>query len=855
MARFNGFVTKTKLSTDKNGFIVLTGKMTDDKIVNIYLKDKSGNPIHISKKDEISANLITLIKLSNDMAIKTAKKNNANDETIKNLEKYKDERVSSFTTNFDRNNLGIVSFEGASGYFDIGKIAYILSLRVEPVETKKGIYYPLKPVEINKNGKENTAINMSVYAMVCNKEDYEKLSDNEKANLNYKDNPKFFTFKLVSLSDVLNNRIDYKTVMFDCDLAKGISKTSDLKKAIEVNLNSLKYAIENFGKNFTPKKSDFFDKEKDITPKLNIKQPYKDIFNMLEVGNLKELLGKTFETINKRLEKQNADIKSFFIPMIINDKTVKIDHTNLDKFNSQVVSKVWKALLKQFDNKLSNLIEFMNNKINKEAKIYTDIRNTARKNNKTVNSFKQNTTELFAEKLGLSINEAKIKEKEIETYLLSKHIDNIYNSKDIKAYEQALYDLVKNIENYYLEIPKVSFPLKTAEYKNLDNEEYMKKVAEQNKTILTKMAEDLYSEVAKLILRVLLNKRSVGLEEIRDNISKIAKLDYDNKKITWKENDKGYTKLDEMKLNVLGEVTTPKVYKNKEGKTVLPTSYNAYHIDKDFSIEHITGIGGRQYTSNHINNITNEILGLSMMGTRTGKTSVEVDYKNMPKFVFNPASGENELTKSMENKKRKRRTKAEMEEARKLEASNTDNIQENLEEKTVIENKEQDKKEVSNTNEKANSLDTTKDNTNIETKKDNIDEVKESKVEKAEKVEKVEEVEEERVEEAKEDTDYIIDMANDSGVIGTQTTINFEPTSGNKVTSNIESIEDIKKKDENIDNALSDVIDLDDLYKFLNPDGLDLGLIDNKVDMGSISDSITTKTQTFNIETAVAPSN
>lgn len=675
-----GILTKTAvqgiLKQNEKGDLFLVGKMSNGKPCVVNIIDTTNGKKNSLPKDVFIQNITSLIEKSNEKAIEKAKESN-DAEKVALLEKNLKTRVDTFKKDGKEVKLLL---EEATGVYLPKDDKFAINVNGTPKTTKSGyIFHNIKPIEDDKNDKESIPVKTTVYGMVYKREEFDKLSPEQKATLAYqKGTPDAnnWRYKNISVSDVQRGNVDYATVQLKASLSK-FADLDDLKTVFTVDTNYLNYVSTNHNKNFQASKNKFSN-ETNVLPKVFASVPQSKIFDLLGVEDLKGMLKNIFISANKILEGQKdekGNQKKFYIPFTDGTLRMNIDHTNIEKCDKLKVLKVYDGLLTQFQNKLSNIVSFLNPKIKDDAKFFLETKKNLIKTFKDLN--KPLSTKELNEKIALSfikrdgtestmnVESYLSKIKGIETFNLLEEIDDLKNSKTLQNYAENQNKLLAYaMQNKNNNIPlSISFPLKSFDFSRKDDKDYMDRYKQEIKDIVEQMVKDILKPIEKTTLSVLLNNsENPYVEAMKINARNYIDLDMTNKKINYKPDANGFTVPDRLMLkNLEANVQKPTPYEIASGTIINPINIPALVIPKDLtkeSFKALDGVGGRNFGYSESNAVYSQVLGskyvsLPMPSSKDG----EIDYDSMPQIQFNPLTGEDAPVKA----KRTRRTKAEME--------------------------------------------------------------------------------------------------------------------------------------------------------------------------------------------------
>lgn len=660
---------------ENRGALFLIGKMTNGKSCVVNISDTSNGKQTPLTKDAFVKNLISLIEKSNESAINKAKESN-DLEKVALLEKNIKKRISQFT---DEGKEVKLLFEEGTGIYSIKDDKFAINVNGSPRTTKSGyVYYNAKPIEDDKNDKETIPVKTTVYGMVYKREEFDKLTSEQKATLEYKKgspDANNWRYKNLSVSDVQKGNIDYSTVQIKASLSK-FADLDDLKTVLTIDTNYLNYVSSTHNKNFQPSKNKFTT-ENNVLPKVFASVPQSKIFSLLGVEDLKGLLKNIFVNANKMLEGQmdeGGNQKKYYMPFTDGNLRMNIDHTNIDKCDKLKVLKVYEGLLAQFQNKISNIITFLIPKIKDDAKFFLEIKKSLLK------TFKELEKPLTSKELNEKIATAFIKRdgkngdmniqnylnkiKDIETFNLVEEIDDLKNSKTLQNYAENQNKLLTyTMQNKLNNIPlSISFPLKSFDFGRKDDKAYTERYKEEIKEIVQQMVKDVLKPIEKTTLSIILNNSgNEYIEAMKENAKNYVELDMVNKKINYLKDNNGFTVPDRLMLkNLEANVQKPTSYKTANDVIIHPINIPALVIPKDLtnkSFIALDGIGGRNFGYPESNAVYSQVLGSKYLSfPLPNSKDGDIDYDALPQIPFNPLTGEEVAVKA----KRTRRTKAEM---------------------------------------------------------------------------------------------------------------------------------------------------------------------------------------------------
>lgn len=674
-----GIMTKVAVKgvlKENKGSLFLIGKMTNGKSCVVNISDTTNGKQNSLTRDVFVKNLISLIEKSNESAINKAKESNDN-EKIASLEKNLKKRINQIK---DEGKEVKLLIEEATGIYSVKDDKFAINANGSPVTTKSGnIFYNIKPIEDDKNDRETIPVKTTVYGMVYKREEFDKLTPEQKATLEYKkgtpdaDN---WRYKNISVSDVQKGNVDYATVQIKASLSK-FADLDDLKTVLTVDTNYLNYVSSTHNKNFQATKNKFTN-ENNVLPKVFASVPQSKIFSLLGVEDLKGLMKNIFENANKMLEGQTDESgkpKKYYIPFTDGSLRMNIDHTNIDKCDKLKVLKVYEVLLLQFQNKMSNMITFLKPKIKDEAKFYLETKKNL------IKAFKDLDKPLTSKELNEKIALAFIKKdgqnedmnvqsylnkiKDIEIFNLVEEIDDLKNSKTLQNYAENQNKLLTYaMQNKLNNIPlSISFPLKSFDFGRKDDKAYVQRYKEEIKDIVEQMVKDVLKPIEKTALSIILNNSgNPYIDAMKENAKNYIELDMINKKINYLKDNNGFTVPDRLMLkNLEANVQKPKPFDTQNGITINPINIPALVIPRDLttkSFKALDGIGGRNFGYPESNAVYSQVLGSKYLSfPLPNSKDGDIDYDALPQIPFNPLTGEETTVKP----KRNRRTKAEME--------------------------------------------------------------------------------------------------------------------------------------------------------------------------------------------------
>lgn len=666
---------KGMLKEGKGG-LFLIGKMANGKSCVVNISDTSNGTRNVLGKEEFVNNLISLISKSSESAINKAKESN-DMVKVASLEKDLKRRIKQIK---DEGKEVKLLIEEATGIYSIKDERFAINANGTPKTTKSGnVFYNIKPIEDDKNDRETIPVKTTVYGMVYKREEFDKLSPEQKATLEYKkgtpdaDN---WRYKNISVSDVQRGNIDYSTVQLKASLSK-FADLDDLKTVMNVDTNYLNYVSTTHNKNFQATKNKFTN-ETNVLPKVFASVPQSKVFNLLGVEDIKGLMKNIFENANKMLEGQTDESgkpKKYYIPFTDGSLRMNIDHTNIDKCDKLKVLKVYEVLLLQFQNKMSNMIAFLKPKIKDDAKFFLETKKSLIKTfkdlSKPLTSKELNEKIALAfikrdgEKEGMSVDAYLNKIKDIEVFNLVEEIDDLKNSKTLQNYAENQNKLLGYVmQNKLNNTPlSISFPLKSFDYARKDDKDYIKRYKEEMKDIVQQMVKDVLKPIEKTVLSIILNNSGNSyIEAMQENASNYIELDMENKKINYLKDNNGFTVPDRLMLkNLEANVHKPTPFETSSGITINPINIPALVIPKDLttkSFKALDGVGGRNFGYPESNAVYSQVLGSKYLSyPLPNSKDGDIDYDALPQIPFNPLTGEETTVKA----KRTRRTKAEME--------------------------------------------------------------------------------------------------------------------------------------------------------------------------------------------------
>lgn len=675
-----GIMTKTVVSgilkQDGRGALFLIGRMSNGKQCVVNISDTSNGKKDNLSKDVFLSNLSTLVEKSNEKAIEKAKEANDNEKLVL-LEKNLKTRIDSLKKEGKEIKLLL---EESTGVYLVKDDKYIINANGTPTKTKSGfIFHNIKPIEDDKNEKETIPVKTTVYGMVYKRDEFDKLTAEQKATLEYqKGSPDAdkWRYKNISVSDVLKGNVDYSTVQLKASLSK-FADLDDLKTVFTVDTNYLNYVSTNHNKNFQPSKNRFSN-ETNVFPKVFASVPQSKIFDLLGVEDLKGMLKEIFILANKILEGQKDESgkpKKYYIPFTDGTLGMNIDHTNIEKCDKLKVLKVYEGLLAQFQNKVSNIVSFLKPTIKDDAKFYSETRKTLIKTFKDLNkplSMKELNEKIAlafikrdGEKTDATSQNYLYKIKGIETFNLLEEIDDLKNSKSLENYAENQNKLLAYaMKNKNSNIPlSISFPLKSFDFSRKDDRDYKIRYKTDIQEIVEKMVKDVLRPIEKTALSVLLNNSGNDyVEAMKENAQNYIALDMENKKINYKPDTNGFTVPDRLMLkNLEANIQKPTPYEISDGLTINPINIPALVIPKDLtknSFIALDGVGGRNFGYPESNSVYAQVLGAKYLSfPMPSSKEGDINFEAIPQIPFNPLTGEETTVKP----KRTRRTKAEME--------------------------------------------------------------------------------------------------------------------------------------------------------------------------------------------------
>jgi len=413
MAIYRNLTVSGKVFT-RNDKVFFSGKDTNGTVVGIKFKNGDKNTLGVkndcnledfkqSIHDSISTTISTYINKNNRLSASEiqALRESIGEKTEKLL---KGEKISFLVAS-------------AAGFYDKKAKALALESSIEPVETDKGTFYPIKITEF----QNKLPIDMKVK--------YRK--DDRIRN--------------ATLADIDN--INPDEAIFIASPVKTLSNAKDYKYLFEINKNSIEFnkkMIEKNGDTPTFQNSNYADSKNNITPQIRV---------YTQKSVLRHLSGEygAIESVFK------ATDNKFKIPLTVNGKSIKIDGDNLEEFKKDkpILNACMTYILSKTGNSYEKLFKLLKVDENaaKEAKVVDQFNHIVKKMNEqtTIKGYFKNTEKLesLIDKYGIENSPINI-----ETFVSMLDSRNKYNNdssyregfkKNIKT---MLNDVKKEVEKH-----------------------------------------------------------------------------------------------------------------------------------------------------------------------------------------------------------------------------------------------------------------------------------------------------------------------------------------------------------------------------------------------------------------------
>ncbi|KAB7891277.1 hypothetical protein [Poseidonibacter ostreae] len=598
--RNKSFDGKIVLDDKNNARYIGKDNNGKDWIINILGKKEKGQATKLNYADFIKEQQELVVQSSSkaiEYALSKGNSTKAKAIEIETKARLKSIKSGEFAITI---NSGTAIYSPKSSKFYMNALGS--AVKMEDNKT----FYNLKLVENNKNGKNTLSVENTFSGMAMKREEFSKLSDDEKQNISYNpkaDDAKNWRYKKLNLGDLELGNVDFSTVRIDAKLNNRQSTVKDLIEVFKKDANYIDYVTTKHNKEFRASYTDLKSSsgKEYVFPKTKLSVAQGKIFQLAEVNNLKELVKKVLVKADERLK---AHGKEFFIPFVEDDKQIRVNSANIDSINKQMLSKSYKALLSQFENKVSNLIKFVD----------------ADKNGKDYDS----------------------------TMKYLDLVDDIKNAPTFKEYANTTKTLLRQVKNDSLSNAPINvyFPLKTADYAKSENIDYKKRVAQEMKSMTNGIKKDILSPIKKDALGYLLSETdSKYVNTIRENLDKFIELDMENKKLNYKADEKGFTALDRMPLSVIGNIENEQAYENN-GVKYEPLGFKAINIPNNLEKEAfvgLKGVGGREFEYPKLTSVYKELFLQKYIAPQQSNNAT-VDLSAMPSLTENPLTGKTEKT-------------------------------------------------------------------------------------------------------------------------------------------------------------------------------------------------------------------
>lgn len=512
---------------------IFQGRIAGKSFIGI---DLEGNPVTIDfnggrgadgsaiqpDMEKFNKGIADLITLSAQESIKHAmsKQDNAKAKLINEA---LPNRISRFLNGKEDVKIEVAL---ATGFYvpDAGR--YKLQADISTVSTSNDReFFPIKPIELEKNGRSSIPVNVTYFGMKPKKELLDESRKTGKAPIFSAENEKKWYYGKLSVGDVFAKRYEPSSVFLNGELNKQIASLSDV-----VDIFKKEYAYLEYRQKSTPDES--------FKAKTHLEVNKNELLS--QFGGQYGAVKKVFETAREKGQ-------DFFIPMNREDgASVKINLDNLQKFENSrdVIGKLFSHILSQkaLNNSLANLCKFIGDKENM----------------------------LVA--------------KKIDKY--SNLVTTINSSFSIDEYKDRTFSLVSELKKDGVENAPVEIyiPLSTKSFAVSNNPEMLKNHDIFLNEHLSVVASDLLKPVEDVIRSVYLSKKETELvSKMKDKIKGIADVvvEQNGISIEWKKNELGYTQLDFMSLNPYAQIESDEPYLDKiSGEKREPIGFRAFNAYK-----------------------------------------------------------------------------------------------------------------------------------------------------------------------------------------------------------------------------------------------------------------------------------
>lgn len=512
---------------------IFQGRIVGKSFVGI---DLEGNPVTIDfnggrgadgsaiqpDMEKFNKGIADLITLSAQESIKHAMSKQDNTKA-KSINEALPNRINRFLNGKEDVKIEVAL---ATGFYvpDAGR--YKLQADISTVSTSNDReFFPIKPIELEKNGRSSIPVNVTYFGMKPKKELLDESRRTGIAPVFSTENEKKWYYGKLSVGDVFAKRYEPSSVFLNGELNKQIATLSDV-----VDIFKKEYANLEYRQKSTPDES--------FKAKTHLEVNRNELLS--QFGGQYGAVKKVFETAREKGQ-------DFFIPMNREDGTsVKINLDNLQKFENSrdVIGKLFSHILSQkaLNDSLANLCKFIGE---------SDSMPVAKK---------------------------------IDKY--SNLVTLINSSFSIDEYKDRTFSLVSELKKDGIENAPVEIyiPLSTKTFAMSNNPEMLKNHDIFLNEHLSTVAGDLLKPVEDVIRSVYLSKKETELVlKMKEKIKELADVVVEKNGISieWKKNELGYTQLDFMSLNPYAQIESDEPYVDKiSGEKREPIGFRAFNAYK-----------------------------------------------------------------------------------------------------------------------------------------------------------------------------------------------------------------------------------------------------------------------------------